>query len=364
MVVRAARGSLRDTYMFGTYRFLLACMVVCGHTWYFFAGRLNWMGTYAVFGFYLLSGYLMTRVLHETYGYGPRAAVRFLGNRALRVYPAYWSAMAVMVVMLMAIPGVAADQAAMVFLPRDGAQWLYNALILGIDVDYTPRLVPPSWSLHLELVFYIALGLGLSRTRTRTALWLAASAAWTAYANLSAVSFGERYASVLGASLPFAAGAAIYYLPRLAPGIANRLGLVAAAAFFVHALIAGLVYTSTSGMAFYVSLALTTVAVTVLRDVRTGPRWRRLDARLGDLAYPIFLLHMAVAYFVQWISPSAPLLPKVWFLTTMPPLLLASAALNRLVEKPIEKARVKVRGVKVGALKTPGDNEPTRAAYA
>ncbi|MBI5503726.1 MAG: acyltransferase [Deltaproteobacteria bacterium] len=348
--------------MFGTYRFLLACMVVCGHTWYFLMGRLSWLGTYAVFGFYLLSGYLMTRVLHETYGYGPRALGRFLGNRALRVYPAYWGAMAVMVALLIAIPGVAGNQTAMVFLPGDAAQWLYNAVILGIDVDYIPRLVPPSWSLHLELVFYIMLGLGLSRTRTTTALWLAASVAWTAYANLTDIPFGDRYASVLGASLPFAAGAGVYYLPRLPTGTANRVGLLAAAAFFLHALIAGLAYASTSGVAFYASLALTTIAVTVLRDARTQPRWRRLDTRLGDLAYPIFLLHMAVAYFVQWVFPAAATPPRLWFLTTMPPLLLASVLLNRLVEKPIEKARVKVRGVEIGALKTARSNEAAEAA--
>ena len=114
----------------------------------------------------------------------------------------------------------------------------------------------------------------------------------------------------------------------------------------------GFVYASSDGTAFYFSLLLATIATIALRDLRTSPRGRVLDNHLGDLAYPIFLLHMPVAYLVQWLFPVAAGPPREWFFATMPPLLVASFLLHRLVEKPIETARAKVRGVEIGARKS------------
>jgi len=50
--------------MFGTYRIFLALMVVALHL-----GGIPKIGAYAVFGFYCLSGYLMTLIMQTNYGY-------------------------------------------------------------------------------------------------------------------------------------------------------------------------------------------------------------------------------------------------------------------------------------------------------
>jgi peptidoglycan/LPS O-acetylase OafA/YrhL len=50
--------------MFGFFRTLLALAVVVEHL-----GPAHYVGPYAVFGFYVLSGYLMTLIMHETYGH-------------------------------------------------------------------------------------------------------------------------------------------------------------------------------------------------------------------------------------------------------------------------------------------------------
>lgn len=47
-------------------------------------------GYYAVFGFFALSGYLMTHVLKEHYLKQPGGIRRYLANRVLRIYPLYW----------------------------------------------------------------------------------------------------------------------------------------------------------------------------------------------------------------------------------------------------------------------------------
>ena len=55
--------------MFGIYRYGLAFCVVISHLW---AGMFGGPAAYAVWGFYCLSGYLMTLILNEKYGFTAR----------------------------------------------------------------------------------------------------------------------------------------------------------------------------------------------------------------------------------------------------------------------------------------------------
>lgn len=66
----------------GIYRYLLACGVVAEHL----SGNipsLTHTGMFAVVGFYVLSGYLITRVLNDVYGF---RFAPFWSNRILRLY--------------------------------------------------------------------------------------------------------------------------------------------------------------------------------------------------------------------------------------------------------------------------------------
>lgn len=49
------------------------------------------VGQYALHGFFILSGYLMTYVMHNTYGYSAKGIVYFGVNRFLQLFPAYWA---------------------------------------------------------------------------------------------------------------------------------------------------------------------------------------------------------------------------------------------------------------------------------
>ncbi len=73
--------------MFGIYRYCLAFCVAISHLW---GGMIGGPAAYAVWGFYCLSGYLMTLILNEKYGFSPRGLAKFAVNRALRIYPAYY----------------------------------------------------------------------------------------------------------------------------------------------------------------------------------------------------------------------------------------------------------------------------------
>lgn len=71
--------------MFGTYRTFLALIVVVHHLI-----SIPIIGHYAVHGFFILSGYLMTFVMNVSYGYSLRGIRAFSINRFLRLYPSYW----------------------------------------------------------------------------------------------------------------------------------------------------------------------------------------------------------------------------------------------------------------------------------
>ena len=78
---------------------MLALMVVHSH---FTGGALG--GPVAVFGFFCLSGYLMTKIVNETYADGLAGYLRYLGNRALRIYPAYYVGVAFAAAVLLLWP--------------------------------------------------------------------------------------------------------------------------------------------------------------------------------------------------------------------------------------------------------------------
>ncbi len=123
----------------------------------------------AVFGFFCLSGYLMTKIVNETYSDGVGGYLRFLGNRALRIYPAYYVAVVFAAGVLMLWPNAAQTAAGWYMLPQG---WLQTISIIGLQ-PRSPILMVPAWSLHVEIIYYILIGAVLGRSRLLTVLWFA-----------------------------------------------------------------------------------------------------------------------------------------------------------------------------------------------
>src|ERR1700739_4737118 len=71
--------------MFGSLRLLLALLVMLGHL--VGSEQVTHFGYYAVRGFFVLSGFLMTAGLNDIYEFDAR---RFWINRALRLLPPYY----------------------------------------------------------------------------------------------------------------------------------------------------------------------------------------------------------------------------------------------------------------------------------
>lgn len=70
--------------MFGILRTILAINVVLLHVF-----SVPTLGNYSVSFFFVLSGFLMTYIMHETYGFDLKGVKYFWLNRILRLYPIY-----------------------------------------------------------------------------------------------------------------------------------------------------------------------------------------------------------------------------------------------------------------------------------
>lgn len=325
--------------MFGIFRYILSLLVAFGHIDFMFQGRLNWAGLYAVFGFFLLSGYLMTRVLHQTYGYGARGVTRYLANRVLRIYPAYWAAVALTILCLVWAPDFAGHSKALLHLPESSWEYLRTFILVGIDRDFRPRLVPPSWSLHLELCFYFLMALGLSRTRWTTGLWITAAVGWTVWAVMHGVSFADRYSTLLGASLPFALGAGLHFIPWSVP---RWILFLALTLFATNILAAPFLWGDPQApAAFYLSLFLVLLIVSGLRNIRPSGRLQVLDRGLGNLSYPVFLIHSQIGCLLVWLGGGAGTF--LLFLLALPVVHIVAAAIHFAVVVPIESSRARIR---------------------
>lgn len=286
--------------MFGSLRYILALMVVVTH---FVPSYMRWPGYYAVYGFYVLSGFLMTTVLNERYGFSAEGLKRYLSNRALRIFPPYWAVLSITLALAYYLPDVSLAMNPLIKVPESGVDWLSNVFIFGQYFDpslESARLVPPAWSLFVELVFYLAMGLLLSRSFYFTAVWFAVSLAYTLIALFGHWEFYTRYYTVMAGSLGFSLGALLYHikgyirLPRF-------LLIPVSAAFVLNVLLADKLWRYVMVEGFYLSVFLSALLILALSGLRAdrAPAWfKKTDIFLGNLSYPLFLSHWAVAILV------------------------------------------------------------------
>jgi peptidoglycan/LPS O-acetylase OafA/YrhL len=333
--------------VFGTYRFLLAIFVV-----FFHIGYLPRLGSYAVFGFYVLSGYLMTLVMHTNYGYTMSGATKYVLNRILRIYPIYWLA-CLLSVLLIATLGAEftvkfhEDLA----IPSNIGSVLRNMFLVFPHLE-SPRLTPPSWALTVELFYYGCIGLGLSRSKFIALAWLGVAVFYHVYVTAAGWGPSNIYFPIFAAALPFSIGALIFLYrdrllgawPHLNQGWAPHILFMMVLANGV--LGSGILFPERIN--FYLNVALNALLILSLspRQSLTGVS-RLADRLLGDFSYPIYLVHYQVALIV-FASLSAFGLPfargdNVLVILTLPLLIFTAWLLSVMVERPIDKLRRKIR---------------------
>ena len=334
--------------MFGTYRTLLAVMVVFLHI-----GGAPVLGGYAVFGFYILSGYLRTFIMQNNYGYDRSGLAKYALNRVLRIYPIYWLACAISLILI----AVFGQDITSAFHPAiaipDGIESILRNLFLYFPGRESPRLTPPSWALTVEIFYYVCIGLGISRSRQLTIFWFVMSVIYTLYANVAGIGWESRYFSIIAASLPFSTGAVIYHFRDELKRFSGPFSAGLYAPLSICVLIGlnwwtGLLLDTQKGVSFYINYLLCAFMVVALFDRRELPFIsRKADRMMGDFSYPVYLIHYQVGVVMLVLLNQFGFAIKRPDLSlavvSLPVIFLAAWMMTVSVERPIELIRSRVK---------------------
>lgn len=110
-------------------------------------------GTLAVWCFFVISGYLISDILYGRYQGRP---YEFLLNRFLRIYPIYWTALAMGLAILLLLPESELSSFEKIFHPRSYEQWFWNISLFGAGSSSGMQwVVQPAWSLAVEVHWYV-----------------------------------------------------------------------------------------------------------------------------------------------------------------------------------------------------------------
>jgi peptidoglycan/LPS O-acetylase OafA/YrhL len=298
--------------MFGAFRFLLAVMVVITHL-----GGVEIVAGVAVWGFFMLSGFLMTAVLNKKYHFDAGGLGRFAISRGLRLFPTYWLTL-LLTLAVFALPSYVdpRDLNHSWGPPEDFGQLAANILIVGHTVAGIGRvenaLSPSAWAIDVEILMYVCSAVWLARS-PRAAKWtsivliLAYPLLWAISKKLAAAGHGQTanellYSFLPAALLPYAIGSWLWQARQRLPAILTSP--LAAAAGVAGALVCIFGVARVSVTAGYL-LAVPCVALIMaaLSRVRLDDRRARIDTFLGLMAYPIYLLHWLCGYLVMVLLP-------------------------------------------------------------
>lgn len=327
----------------GLLRLLLALAVVGDHVLPPFTWLRLTTGIMAVEVFFVISGFYMQMVLSQRYA-SPGA---FYLSRAFRIFPTYWlvAALAFALWPAKGFHDLASLgwQPAILLLATNILIFLQDTLLfLGVDysglfftADFhstTPQLssylmVRPSWTLALELYFYLVAP-SLARIRSS---YLGALALILTGARLAAYGAGLDHDPWFYRFFPFELP--LFVLGMLSFRLFNRIELLPFSQSRPLALvvIAGLIMLAqlfVLNVPVQYSFVGATMAAAVVPIAFAAFKDASVDRFVGDLSYPIYLLHFPI---IQFLSDN--------YAAVVATSLLLSCLIVVVVERPLERLR-------------------------
>tara|TARA_R110001583_G_scaffold22536_1_gene84482 strand:- start:2487 stop:3569 length:1083 start_codon:yes stop_codon:yes gene_type:complete len=347
--------------MFGTLRTILALMVVIGHIFW-----VSDFGRFAVFGFYILSGFLMTHVVQNNYGYSLTSKIKFAKNRFLRLFPVYWLACLITLFIIIVLGGSQDGKYAIMTIPNTALSIIANLTLIfphWMPNQIEPRLSPATWALTVEIFFYAAIALGASKTLFRTYVWIGLSVLFILITYGLGLFWHARYFTIPAGSLPFALGALIFFLvkedkAKKIPAVLINSPLYLFSTMLAIALFVSL--TITRGLPlwvmeilFYCSLFFSFFLILALAMGKPFLPFisQATDKKLGNFSYPFYLLHYQAAAIASYLIYGEITVFKgntnvVVIVITFTILILLTMIIIKWLDEPIEKLRTKIKNRK------------------
>lgn len=326
----------------GILRLLLAISVLLKHVrgcHYAMTG-----GATSVETFFIISGFLIAMILDVKYN-KPGQLWLFYSNRALRIYSTYWVVLAGVALMQVAAH-FAVHQSVIDLWQQNAARlgatgfWylaLTNALIVGQDLALfltvghhglhwstafwrsSPvlpafMLIPPAWSLSLELTFY-AIAPWILRQRTR---WIAVLLSLSVAIRFALWCAGLRtdpwsYRFFPSEVSLFLVGALAYrhiYCNARLQKLSRKAKLFALG--IIPAVVIYPLYNHSQGLFFSTTKLLYLVyAVTAIPLLFRITGAFALDRKLGELSYPLYLCHFSIVQALNHFASRVSVLVRV-----------------------------------------------------
>jgi peptidoglycan/LPS O-acetylase OafA/YrhL len=274
-------------------------------------------GRYGVQLFFVISGFVIFLTLSHS-----RSLWDFAANRLCRLYPPYWASLAITFVIIHSFP-----------LPGFEVT-LWQAVVNLTMLQYwlfTPHLDPVYWTLSVELAFYgfvsVLFSVGwLARVERWVAVWLGMEiiVRGADLANLFHISPMIRTALLLDHGHFFFAGVLFYRMKQ--EGFTTIRWLLLATCILAAWLIRDVPH----------ALSLVVATLVFVAFLRGKLGWLKLRPLLflGNISYPLYLLHQDIGYVIISQLRKAGFVSEAWLLVPVLVALLLATAVHRLVEKP------------------------------
>ncbi len=314
--------------LLGAARFVLAIIVLTSHLSYFQGNALTRLvemldSKAAVLGFLVISGFSVTSSFDRRHD-------GFLKRRLLRIYPAYIFAIAISIALQI---GVGPYHANGIFF--EGSGWIEvvgNILLLQMYAVKALNFNPVLWSLSIEVSYYLLLHV-LGRPDPRL-MFIAIAVSIVYFVLPHDLSGSKAYQAFEKLNMvrclwPFLIGVALSRYPS------TKLYLSAA----VLGTAATLLSDWTPYPLQFVTYLLTIAAIYVAQ--RGWFRQSIVMDRLGDISYPLYLVHIPTGIFLAAVlGITSPLI------ITFSAIALASFVAF-VIEKPFRDALVKLGSFRI-----------------
>jgi len=357
---------------FGTFRLMLAACVVLQHIHPVLPMAIVEreqhleLGSLAVYVFFLASGYIITEAVALVYLHRPWA---FLANRAIRLLPAV-----LLVTTLTAVIWA--------FLIAQGDHLVPRAIKLivvsvahlfpltkGLTAEY--EILGVMWALRVEFTFYLFCFLALfgipylTTERRRLAAMVAGAVVLGALFVMDSL---REMPSMLRFIPYFIFGAGLYLASsQRSRRLAWAAGVIAALAFVGmlveqgnHPPLHEAAGFARDRLAQALILVLLVALFSALSFMRIGGRLARLDRFLGDLSFPLYVVHDPVITLAALsFAPSVPTA-----IATALASLVAAWLLYVILEQPLIALRTRIRKTEIRFADSPAASPQAVAASA
>jgi peptidoglycan/LPS O-acetylase OafA/YrhL len=309
------------------------------HPWFGWVQIFARRGYLGVSLFFVISGYCISARLHRD-NEGQTPIRHFLVDRLLRIFPTYWVALAVTLLLGLATrpfnhTPLYATPFALGVLPATTTRWLSNLLLMEPWLQ-VPPILNVSWTLTYELAFYALAAACLGLFRLTRTIWPSAMLVG-ALLTLSLWQGDQHQIPGITRLPEFMCGAVLY--ATLTAGGKYRYWLAVAGT-------GGLVC---AGLAAQASLITATGFMLVLLVLAPADTWLvnlrclRALGYCGLFSYSLYLIHVSVATrvmaFIGYTHPPTTIAFYAWLVIAMASAILAGYALYVAVEKPVERWR-------------------------